>query len=362
MVGSLRRKGGVKRKSQASSIESEGEPLTTTDNLSIASDLYARESEQLLEKHLSLALSDSAGLPDTITNNHLSIGQYDDSKPPSVCSDDAPSSVEVLRTINEDLNRIRHSMKKKALQSEDSIEIEKITPRPVEMTIPSGLCSPTENFDQMICYDDEDDGNEIEMREPDKLVNNMTDSTGTDSHGTSPNLREAGPLPKRSICVDSGRIMDEEEFCQPSPSSEDYKGIALKFNHQKDLSQSHDPNKGMKAPLERSLSVSFDNELSIYNSDVEDDSRDEIMITKQQLKEDTDLSMSGESSSEIRVGDRATELLNDQPIEPLLRSKNIPLRKKLQCLASLYSSDDMEQTELQYTPLTPPYNINMNVR
>ena len=447
----------MKRKSLASSIESECDQPDDSKSLSVTSDIYANESDTLLEKHLSLAMSDSAGLPDltnhepvtmsdsaglpnrtdqkpvnisdsaglpeptnhrpvtmadsaglpdstnrrpvimadstglpNLTNhisvtmsdssglpdltnhvqvtmsasaglldptNHLSVNQQDDSQPPSVCSDEAPSSDEVLRTINEDLDRIRNSMKK-ALQNESSINREPTTPKQVEITIPSGLCSPTEKFDQMVCYDDDD---EIikKTSDYDEVADCML---GSDSCGASPRLKEPEPLPKRSICVDSGRVMEEEEFYQsPNSSNDSGKMKELDNNPELDLSYCANVNEYKKGHLERSLSVSFDNELSVYNSDAESGSHDEILITRKQLKEDeADRHNQAIADSAPRVGNRETndEAMKDELIEPLLRSKKIPLRMKLQCLASLYSSDDMEQTELQHTPLTPPYVIN----
>lgn len=348
------------------------------------SDIYARNSDLLLEKHLSLiTVSQTSTFDHTLTSAD---------EPPT-------SSQDVLKDINEDLDRIRMNMKR-VLSSSTSSDRDRssLSSGSNDMLNRSDLCSPNGEICEIICSDSEDDSM-IEIR-----LNKSKDGRNL--------VEEAGPLPSRSVCVDSGLLMEEEAFCgseklnasQQDVSEPDQisgisqpgnKTAAVKSDDEAIISepdnQMTNSEPGVNATrTERDLVRLRSCHLSATSSEFEEcsqipsDAVRDSGYNEPSLPLDTNFNINRPKPEQIRelsassevIGisplqeDTTTSELKDTngledicdsteltPFEPMLRSNSVGLKTKLQYLSELYSTEDMEHSDPSPKALNPPYNI-----
>lgn len=328
------------------------------------SDIYARNSDLLLEKHLSLR---------TISRTST----FDQQMPLS--PEELPTSQDVLKDINKDLDKIRRNIKR-ALSSSTSSDRDR-------SSISSGSNDKLNKFD--ILSPNVENGETICSEQSD-------DDSSKPKEGERPSKEEVqdvvGPLPSRSVCVDSGLVMDDEFFCTSDTKErndlkplEDVNAEASPTNVEAKIAPILPANINRDSgcddlSLQFGSSCSLDETQSELSPPVNEISRNQDQTTaKNDLiyqprnvveTEDFVTTKNKEFADEIFLGETASDTIDlpdvvsppekvseDAQIEPLLRSSNVGLKTKLRALSELYSSDDREKLEYAQKVFDPPYNV-----
>lgn len=310
---------------------------------SASSDIYAKETDKTLESHSSLAVS----LSEQSSQTKLATSRSN-----STSSSQAQA---VLKNINEDLDRLRLNMRR-ASSSGTKLHTSLSSQK-------SDTLSPTEPGPQIIHSDDEDHRESFESAPFNVTYDYMV------------------PLPKHSVCVDSGLVMEEDTFCPPEDEkaeedtdksttfSSESTESRRKLTRADNVAEQEDTTGFLVTP-EHSLDQYLDKiepatEISMHAEKVDNNWNVTTTVTNNDTNVHKPIAVEGIPDAQKSGNQREdnSKVTCDEPIEPLLSSKTVNLKTKLKCLADLYTTEETEQAHTLIPHELPyPYSVFNNNR